>query len=81
MTPKPLRRKIVHENAWAVSRLRNQFPDEKFIAEICEGERGYGRYKFKVLSQEGFPTHHTDRIEDAREWLDWCRLCWAGIIK
>lgn len=62
----------------ALLALREQYPDGKHIEEIREGERGFGKYKYRVIGRSGFPNHHTNDIEDARQWLDKCRLSWAN---
>ena len=45
---------------------------EDFIQVIKPGERGYGRYKYRVVDRNGFPTHHTDGYVDARLWAEKC---------
>jgi len=50
--------------------------ENDYIKVIKLGERGYGRYRFKVLDRSGFATHHTNSIEDARQWLKRCLKYW-----
>jgi len=53
-----------------------KYREDDYIHEIQPGQRGYGRYKYRVLGRLGSPTHHTDDYEDARNWLQKCIKFW-----
>lgn len=59
-----------HEN------IGNTCKEEDFIQTIQPGQRGYGRYKYRVLGRHGSPTHHTNDLKDAQWWFEKCVKHW-----
>ena len=50
---------------------------DDYIQEIREGQRCFGKYKYRVMDRQYIgPTHHTNSLEDAQRWSEKCIAYW-----
>lgn len=67
---KPIFEPITKEEFYKKTAVEMAEYIENHVKVIKEGEKGYGKYRYKVLSPfSGFPTHHTNEKDDAICWL------------
>jgi len=56
------------------------YREEDFIQVAPEGSSfgRYNNYKYRVMSRDLIhPNHHTDSLEDAKQWFNQCREYWV----